>query len=103
MLRLENVATPATAFTVSVPANVPLDGFVPIATVTALVAVVTGFPEASPTVTVTAGVIVAPATTLEGCTVKASFDAVPTPLPAARKATICIIHLPEGDIGAVAL
>ncbi len=40
-------------------------------------AVVTGFPPASSMVTATAGVIAAPATTFVGCTVNASFDAVP--------------------------
>src|ERR1700680_4501060 len=77
MLRLANVATPATAFTVSVPASVPVDGCVQIAIVTALVAVVTGFPCASSIVTVTAGVIAVAATTFVGCTAKAGFEGAP--------------------------
>ena len=77
MLRLLKVATPATALTVSVPDRVPPPGFVPIARVTALVAVVTVFPAASCTVTATAGVIVAPDTVFDGCTVNASFAAAP--------------------------
>src|SRR5438046_1752086 len=77
MLRLENVATPPTALTVSVPPKVPLDGFVPIAIVTGFVADVMGLPAMSSIVTTTAGVIDAPAVTFVGCTVNASFDAVP--------------------------
>ena len=37
IVRLLNVATPATAFTEFVPESVPMEGFVPIASVTALV------------------------------------------------------------------
>ena len=47
MLKFENVATPATAFTVSVPDSVPLDGLVPIAIVTGSVDVVTVVPNPS--------------------------------------------------------
>ena len=54
-------------------------------------------------VTVTAGVIAAPATTFVGCTVNTSFEGGPTPLLAARKATICMIHGDEDDSDAVAL
>src|SRR2546422_2856564 len=78
MLRLENVATPLTAATVGVPARVPLEGFVPIATVMLVVAVVTVLPWASWTATCTAGVIAAPEVALLGCTVKATFAAGPT-------------------------
>src|SRR5690242_6100179 len=77
MLRLENVATPATAAAVAVPESVPLAGLVPIAMVMLFVAVVTVLPDASCTVTLTAGAIEAPAVVLPGWTVKASLDAVP--------------------------
>src|SRR5947208_3317660 len=66
MLRLENVATPAVAATVAVPASVPPPGFVAIATVTFAVKLVTVLPSPSSTVTCTAGVIAAPATALVG-------------------------------------
>ena len=76
ILRFEKVATPFTAATVAVPESVPADGFVPIAMVTELAAVVTVFPWAS-MVTCTAGVMDAPAATFEGWTLNASFAAVP--------------------------
>src|SRR5437762_10526563 len=60
MLRVENVATPATAATVVVPARAPPPGFVPIAAVTLPLNPVAVLPCASWTVTCTAGVIVAP-------------------------------------------
>src|SRR5436189_5921963 len=78
-LKVENVATPLAAATVLVPARVPLAGFVPIATVMLVVAVVTVLPWASWTVTCTAGVLAAPAVALLGCTVKTTFAAGPTP------------------------
>src|SRR6266478_494891 len=77
MLRVENVATPATAAAVAVPDNVPPPGLVPMAIVTAFVAVVTTFPLASSMLTCTAGVIAAPAIAFVGCTVNASFAGVP--------------------------
>src|SRR6266550_6489389 len=76
-IRVENVATPFTAATVLVPARVPLAGLVPIATVMLVVAVVTVLPWASWTVTCTAGVFIAPAAALLGCTVKTTFAAAP--------------------------
>src|SRR6266576_6902068 len=76
-IRVENVATQFTAATVLVPERVPLAGLVPIATVMLVVAVVTVLPWASWTVTCTAGVFVAPAAALLGCTVKASFAVGP--------------------------
>src|SRR5213594_4892153 len=79
-LKVENVATPLAAATVLVPARVPLAGLVPIATVMLVVAVVTVFPWASWTVTCTAGVFIAPAAALLGCTVKTTFAAGPTPV-----------------------
>ena len=67
-----NVASPRTAFTVVVPASVPLPGSVAIATVTVLVAPTTVLPTASWMATTTAGLIATPATALLGWTVKAS-------------------------------
>src|SRR5438445_10855834 len=77
MLRFAKVATPLTAATVGVPARVPLAGLVPIASVMLVVAVVTVLPWASWTVTCTAGVLVAPAAALLGCTVNTTFAAGP--------------------------
>src|SRR5438045_8619835 len=67
MLSPEKVATPATAAWVSVPASVPLLGFVPIATVTFPVNPVAVLPLPSWAVTSTAGVIAAPAVVVLGC------------------------------------
>src|SRR5512144_1912107 len=75
MDRLENVATPLTAATVVVPDSVPPPGLVPIATVMLAVELATVFPNASCTVTWTAGLMALPAVALVGCTVKASRDA----------------------------
>src|SRR5207247_10422409 len=77
MLRFENVATPAVAATVAVPASVPPPGFVAIATVTFAVKLVTVLPSPSSTVTCTAGVIAAPATALVGSPVNTSALADP--------------------------
>ena len=77
MLRFEKVATPLTAATVVVPESVPLDGFVPMATVIMLVAVVTVLPWASSTVTCNEGAMDAPAVELVGWTLKASLFAAP--------------------------
>src|SRR5512143_2141214 len=78
MLRLENVATPATAALGLVPVSTPPEGLVPIARVMLVVAVVTRFPPASRTSTCTAGVIDTPLAVFEGCTRKPSFAAGPT-------------------------
>ena len=48
-----------------------------MAMVTVFVAVVTVLPEASSIVTVTAGVMEAPAATFDGGTLKTNFEAVP--------------------------
>src|SRR5437879_12405843 len=77
MLRVENVATPATAATVAVPDRVPSPGLVPSAAVTLPLNPVAVLPCASWTVTCTAGVIVAPAVVLVGCTVNTSWLAGP--------------------------
>src|SRR5512142_280873 len=55
MLRLLNVATPATAATLVVPESVPPPGFAAIAIVTVLVNVVTVLPTESRAATCTAG------------------------------------------------
>src|SRR5437867_447949 len=72
MLRLENVANPATAATAVVPDRVPLPGFASSATVTVPGNPVAAFPWASRAVTCTAGVSAAPAAPVVGCTVKPS-------------------------------
>lgn len=72
------VATPATALTVVVPLSAPPVGFVPIAITIDAELVFTRLPPASSTCTVTAGVIVAAATVLVGCCVKANCAAEPT-------------------------
>src|SRR5512140_1184378 len=74
MDRLENVATPLTADTVVVPDSVPPPALVPIATVLLAVELVTVLPNASCTVTCTAGAMETPAVAFVGCTVKASLD-----------------------------
>src|SRR5207249_11427617 len=76
MLSPENVATPLTAAWVSVPASVPLLGFVSIATVMFPVNPVAVLPPASWAVTSTAGVIAAPAAVVLGSTLKTSAAAV---------------------------
>src|SRR5512140_2241673 len=77
MDRLENVATPFTAATVVVPDSVPPPGLVPMATVMVALELVV-LPNASCTVTCTAGVMDTPATALVGGAVKASFEAAAT-------------------------
>ena len=73
----ENVATPLIAATVAVPASVPPLGFAPIATVTFPVNPVAVFPCPSRAVTCTAGVMLAPATVVVGCTANTSCVAFP--------------------------
>src|SRR5436190_10227635 len=75
MERLENVATPATAATVAVPACAPPPGLAPIATVMLAVELGTVFPNASCTVTCTAGEMATPAVALVGCAVNATLEA----------------------------
>src|SRR2546428_9913549 len=77
MLRLANVANPATAGTAVVPDRVPLPGFASSATVTVPVNPVAVFPWASRAVTRTAGVIAAPAAALLGSTVNTRSVAAP--------------------------
>src|SRR5436309_10490853 len=98
MLRFAKLATPLTAATVVVPARVPLPGLVPIATVMLVVAVVTVLPWASWTVTCTAGVFIAPAAALLGCTVNTSFAAGPV----LTWTTLLVAHAPTVSVpGAV--
>src|SRR6185436_6655235 len=75
MDRLENVATPLAAATVSVPDSAPPPGLVPMATVMLAVELVTVLSKASRTVTWTAGAIATPATAFAGWTVNASLVA----------------------------
>src|SRR5512134_480992 len=79
MLRVEKLATPATAATVLVPESTALAGPVPgaIATVTFPVNPVAVLPSASRAVTCTGGAIAAPAGPVVGCTVNASTVADP--------------------------
>src|SRR5438309_8589303 len=76
-MRALNLAAPFPAATVVVPPRVAPPGLVPSATVTLPVKLGTGFPAASSALTWTAGLIAAPATVLDGCTVKASWVVVP--------------------------
>src|SRR3954465_6029189 len=75
MDRVENVATPPAADTVAVPDSVPPPGLVPIATVMLAVELVTVLPNTSSTATCTAGLIATPAVVVDGCPVKATFEA----------------------------
>src|SRR2546427_406646 len=75
MLSDAKVATPATAATDAVPPSVPPSGLLPIASVTLPANPVATFPNASRAVTSTAGVMVAAAAVLVGCTVNTSRDA----------------------------
>src|SRR5437773_1466317 len=77
MLSPEKVATPLTAAWVSVPASVPLLGFVLIATVMFPVNPVAVLPLSSWAVPSTAGVIAAPAVVVLGCTLNTNCVAEP--------------------------
>lgn len=75
----EKVAIPLTALAVTVPDKTPDPGLLVKVKVTLLVALVTVLNNASPILTVTAGLILAPAVTLAGGFVlMLSLDAVPT-------------------------
>jgi hypothetical protein len=80
------VATPATAETAEPPVSVPLPALLPKANPTEVVDVVTRFPYTSCTSTVTAGLIVAAATTALGCVPNANCVAAPA-TPVAVKVT----------------
>src|SRR5512143_429692 len=75
MLRLENVAIPASADLVTDPDRVAVGSPVPlvIATLMLLLNVGTRFPCASSAETFTAGLMVAPVVVAVGCTVKTSW------------------------------
>src|SRR2546425_6682946 len=77
MLAAENVATPPTAATGPPPDSVPPPALVPMASVTLPVKPVAVLPFASRAVTSIAGVMLAPATVLVGCTVNTRVAAVP--------------------------
>src|SRR5215831_49085 len=105
MRRFEKVATPLTAGTVRVPKRAPYPGFVPIATVTLGLALITVVPCASWTATWTAGVTWWPAVVALGWTVKASLVAVggggdvepdPPPLPLSHPAASSARQLASG-------
>src|SRR5437899_9041001 len=75
MERLLKVATPALAFTGVVPLSVPLEGLVPMAMPIEAVLFATNLLPESRTLTVTAGLIEAPAPVLVGCCKKAKWSA----------------------------
>src|SRR2546422_6718485 len=75
MLSDVKVATPATAATDAVPPSLPPPGWLPIASVTLPANPVATLPNVSHAVTSTAGVMVAAAAVLVGCTVNTSRDA----------------------------
>src|SRR2546422_583205 len=77
MLRFPNVATPADAVSLSVPARVAPLGFGPRPIVTVPVKLVATLPCASCAVTATAGVSAAPAVVLPGWTLNVSCVAAP--------------------------
>src|ERR1041385_8957167 len=70
-------ATPEIAANVRVPDNVPPAGFAPSATVTLPAKPVAVLPGGSSAVTGAHGLLVAPAVVVAGCTVNASWVAVP--------------------------
>src|SRR4051812_33025647 len=74
MERFEKLATPPTAATLVVPDSVPPPGLVPMATATVAVELVAVLPNASCTVTCTAGAIATPAVALDGWTENATFE-----------------------------
>jgi hypothetical protein len=90
MLRFENVAKPLDAVMVVVPESVPGVGvppFVPIATVMALLKVVTVLPNPSWAAT-TIEAIDVPAVVFPGCTVNARTDADPAVMSNAALANV---------------
>src|SRR5436190_70651 len=89
MDRFEKEARPPDAATVVVPDSTPPPGLVPMATVMLAAELVTVLPNASCTVTCTAGLIATPAVALVGWTVKASrFAAAGVTLNAALDAPV---------------
>src|SRR6266404_4037221 len=77
MERSLKVATPAAAFIGVVPLSVPLEGLVPIAMPIEAVLFATNLLPESRTLTVTAGLIEAPAPVFVGCCEKARWSAAP--------------------------
>src|SRR4051812_40455805 len=75
MHRLEIFPAPATADTVAVPDSVPPPGLAPMATVMLAAELVTVLPNASCTVTCTAGLIATPAVAFVGWALKVSLEA----------------------------
>src|SRR3954468_21470688 len=75
MDRLENAATPLAAATVVVPDSDPPPGLVPMATVMLATELVAVLPNASCTVTCTAGLIATPAVAFVGWKLKVSLEA----------------------------
>src|SRR2546429_9244415 len=96
MLRLPNVATPATAAIVVVPARVAPPGFEPSATLTFPVKLVAVLPSASCATTRTAGVITEPPAALAGCTGNPSW------LPAPAATSNAALVAPPPPVGLAA-
>ena len=105
ILKLENVATPPDAGTVSVPESVPPAGFVPIAIVTLFDALVTVVPVASTIATRTVGdEIVPPAGAFGGCTWNCTAVAGPAPpstAPTTVNAALVALDAPALDATSV--
>ena len=76
-MRVEKLATPDDALTVTVPVSVPSDGLVPITTVTLSTNVVTVLPSESWPATLTVGLIAVPALVVAGWTVNPSLNSGP--------------------------
>ena len=91
MDRLLKVATPALAFTGVVPLRVPLEGLVPMAMPIEAVLFATNLLPESRTLTVTAGLIEAPAALFVGCCKKARWSAAP------KSWFFFIRDVPEGE------
>src|SRR5262245_38817306 len=79
MLKSGNVAIPFTAFLVSTPESVALDGLLPSEIVTGSDDVVSVVPNASWMATVTAGLMVSPALADVGCCTNATLTGTAAP------------------------
>src|SRR4051812_45795538 len=73
MERFEKLATPLTAATLVVPDSVPPPGLALMASATVAVELVAVLPNASCTITCTAGAMATPAVALDGWTENATF------------------------------
>ena len=103
------VATPPAAGCISVPLRVPPPGLVPMASVTFEVSPVTRLPNLSSTSTVTAGLMVIPATVFVGCARRPVgparagvmlklFEVAPPRLPSAAVQRVAGADLVDGQV-----